>query len=187
VLLLEPPRGFLSEDTGRFAVLVALDDAAGHLEVAVRERERGGVEPEGVIVLRDQAGRQVAGDRVEIVPRRLACRLPVAAAPAVPTQPTAGARGDAVQPGKRFFERCAAIEVDLVLRERPCREVDVRVGEAGHDDAAAEIDDLGRRERRLVHADPAGDAAAGDRERALCRHLRVERPDEAVFENHAQA
>ena len=73
---------------------------------------------------------------------------------------------------------------DLVLRERPRREVDVRVGEAGDDDATAEVEDLGRRERRFVDADAACDAVACDRERALGRHLRVERADEAVFEDH---
>ena len=76
---------------------------------------------------------------------------------------------------------------DLVLRERPGREVHVRVGEAGHDDAAAEVDDLRRGERRLVHADAARDALARDRERALRRHLRVERADEAVREDHVVA
>ena len=53
---------------------VALDDAALDLEVAARERERGGVEPERVVVLRDQRRGPVAGDRVEIVLRRSAAR-----------------------------------------------------------------------------------------------------------------
>ena len=92
VPLLEPPRGLLAEHAGRLAVLVALDDAARDVEVAVRERERGRVEPERVVVLRDQPGGRVAGDRVEVVARRLARRLPVAAAPAVPAQPAAWAR-----------------------------------------------------------------------------------------------
>ena len=38
--------------------------------------------------------------------------------------------------------------------------MDVRVGEPGHDDAAAEIDHLGRGERGLVDADAAGDPLA---------------------------
>src|SRR6516165_7343642 len=63
--------------------------------------------------------------------------------------------------------------------------MDVRVVEAGNHRAAAEVDDLGRGERRLVDADPAGDQLAGDRERALRRHLWVERPDQTVLEDHA--
>jgi len=37
-----------------------------------------------------------------------------------------------------------------------------------------------------VHADPARDQLAGDRQGALRRHLRVERPDEAVLEDHVR-
>ena len=184
VLLLEPPRRLLAEHAGRLAVLVAFDDAARHVEVAVRERERGRVEPERVVVLRDQPGRHVAGDRIEVVARRLACRLPVAATPAVAAQPAARPRRDALQSAERFLERRAAVEVDLVLRERPRREVDVRVGEAGDDDATAEVEHLRRGKCRLVDADPTGDAVAGDRERSLGRNLRVERPDQAVLEDH---
>ena len=55
----------------------------------------------------------------------------------------------------------------------------------GSDDTAAQVDHLRRGERRLVHADTARDPLARDRERALRRHLRVERPDEAVLEDHA--
>jgi len=43
--------------------------------------------------------------------------------------------------------------------------VDVRVGEAGHDAAAAEVDHLRRGERGLVRADAPCDALARDRER----------------------
>ena len=60
----------------------------------------------------------------------------------------------------------------------------VRIGEPGHDHAAAEIDDLGRGERRLVHAHATRDPVTGDRESALGRDLRIHRADEAVFEDH---
>jgi hypothetical protein len=63
--------------------------------------------------------------------------------------------------------------------------VDVGVVEAGQDAAAAEVDDVGRGERRLVDADAARDPVAGDRERAPCRQGRVHRPDDAVLENHS--
>jgi hypothetical protein len=62
--------------------------------------------------------------------------------------------------------------------------VHVRVVEPGEDDPAAEVDDLRRGERRLVHADPARDPLTRDRQGALCRHLRVERADETVLEDH---
>jgi hypothetical protein len=38
-------------------VLVALDDAAADLEVTAGERQRSGVEPDRVVVLRDQRRR----------------------------------------------------------------------------------------------------------------------------------
>ena len=44
--------------------------------------------------------------------------------------------------------------------------MNVCVGEAGEDAPAAEVDDVRRRERRLVSTDAAGDPLAGDRERA---------------------
>jgi len=47
-----------------------------------------------------------------------------------------------------------------------------------------QVDDLRGGERGLVDTDAAGDHLAGDRERPLGRHLRVERADEAVFEDH---
>jgi len=62
--------------------------------------------------------------------------------------------------------------------------VHVRVGEAGYDDAASEVEHLRGGERRLVHAHAAGDQPARDCECALRRDLGVERPDEAVLENH---
>ena len=184
VALLEVPGRLLAEHPRRLARFVPLDDAARHVEVAAGERERRRVQPERVVVLRDQPGRRVAGDRIEIVPGRLALRLPVAASPAVAAQPAARLKLDTADPFERLFEARAPVERDLGLRERPGREVNVRVGEAGHDDTAAEVEHVGRRERRLVHADAARDELARDRERPLGRNLRVERADEAVREDH---
>jgi catechol 2,3-dioxygenase-like lactoylglutathione lyase family enzyme len=62
--------------------------------------------------------------------------------------------------------------------------VDVRVDEAGDDDAPAEVDGLRRGKRRLVHADAAGDAIARERERSLRRHRRLHRPDQSALEDH---
>ena len=87
---------------------------------------------------------------------------------------------------ERLGELADALELHVALRERPGREVDVRVGEAGKDAAPAEIDDVGARERGLVRADPAGDVRAGDRERAGRRQRRIHRADDAVLEDHGR-
>ena len=60
--------------------------------------------------------------------------------------------------------------------------MDVRVGEGGEDAAAAEVDDLRARERRLVHADAAGDVRARDREGTRGRQRRIHRADDPVLE-----
>ena len=109
---------------------------------------------------------------------------PVAAAPAVAAQPGAGRRRVA-DARERFVERRAAVELHLVLSDRPRREVDVRVGEARQHAPAAEVDRLRAGERRLVHADAAGDAVTGDRERARLGQRRVEGANDAVLEDHA--
>ena len=67
----EVPGALLTEHAGRLTALVADDDTALHLEVAVRVRERRRVQPERVIVARHQSGRRVAGDAVERLLRRL--------------------------------------------------------------------------------------------------------------------
>src|SRR5262249_55484444 len=73
----------------------------------------------------------------------------------------------------------------LPLRQRPRREVDVRVGEARDDAPSAEVDALGARERGLVRADATGDPVSGDRERARHRKRGIHRPHDAVLEDHA--
>ena len=186
VPLLEPPGGLLAEHARRLAVRVALDDAARHLEVAARERERGGVEPERVVVACAISAAGVSPLSASRSAASARGRLPVAAPPAVAAQPAPVGPRRAAGAVERLGERRAAVELDLALRERPRREVHVRVGEPGNDDAAAQVDHLRRGERRLVHADAAGDPVAGDRERALRRHRRVERADEAVLEDHSR-
>jgi len=61
----EPPGRLFPEDAGGGAVLIALDHAAGDVEVTVGEHERRGVQPERVMILRGERRRAVAGDRVE--------------------------------------------------------------------------------------------------------------------------
>ena len=187
-LLAEEPCGLLAQDAGRLAVLVDLDDAAVGAQVAVRVRERRRVQPHRVPVARGQRGRDVACDRVEHLP----CRLDRTATsrrsrqPRPRSQPPGGTDPTAAAHAlDRLLERLRPLEAHLVLRERPGDEVDVRVREARKDAAAAEIDDLRRRERRLVRADAAGDAVARDRERPRDRQRGVERPDDSVLEDHA--
>ncbi|MEZ5099129.1 MAG: hypothetical protein R3C15_04875 [Thermoleophilia bacterium] len=183
----EEPGGALAEDPGRLPPRVQLDDATGDREVVVpRPVERGGREPERVLVLVHQRDGAVADDRVERLAGRRVTARPVLAAPARPDQPGAGrerVRGRA-HALERLRARVAALEAHLALRQRPGEEVGVAVGEAGQDAAPAEVDDVGRRERRLVRPDGARDELAGDRERTRPRQLRIHRADDAVPEDH---
>jgi hypothetical protein len=122
--LLEAPRRLLVEHPGRLPALVAHDHAAAlDLEVASREREGRGVEPERVVVLRDQHRRPFPLDLVERLPGRWAVG-PVGVAPALPPQPAPGAWGGA-NPVEGLGERLAVVQPDIVLRERPGGEVDM--------------------------------------------------------------
>ena len=63
--------------------------------------------------------------------------------------------------------------------------MDVGVVEPRQHDAAPEVDDLGRGERRLVDADAACDQVARDGERPLSRNLGIEGPDQSALKDHA--
>ena len=161
----------------------ALDDAARLVEIAAGAGEAGRVEPERVVVLRPQGRRRLSGDRVE----RGSGRRP----PPRP-RPASRCRGSSFTAAwvrrderQRRRQRVRLLEADVVARERPRREVDVRVGERRQHAAAGEVDPLGRRQRPLVGADAAGDERPRDRERTAGRQRRVERADDAVVEDHA--
>jgi hypothetical protein len=62
--------------------------------------------------------------------------------------------------------------------------VDVCVVEPRQHAAAAEVDDVRRGEGGLVDAHAAGETSAGDGKRTRHRHRRLERPDDAVLEDH---
>src|SRR5947209_6400623 len=100
------PRALLAEDAGRFAVPIDLDDAARNPEIAVRERERRGVEPQRMTVARLQRDGPVTADRIEVVPRRFDGRRPVAAPPAATSQPARAGRrlGGRANTRERFVE-----------------------------------------------------------------------------------
>ena len=87
---------------------------------------------------------------------------------------------------ERLCEARHTLELHLALGERPGREVDVRVGEARKDAAAAEIDDIRTGKRQLVRPDPARHVRPGDRERSGRRQRRIHRADDAVLEDHAR-
>ena len=132
--LAERPGRLLAEDPRRRARLVALDDAARHLEVAPGPRERGAVQPEGVVVLRPERGGRVAGDLVEC--RRSRVLRPERVPPPGAAQPLAVPRVRS-DTGERLLERLDAVQLHVVAGERPGGEVDVRVGEGGQHAAAA--------------------------------------------------
>jgi hypothetical protein len=87
IAVLEAPGSLFAQHAGRLALRIPLDDPSVHLEVIACECKRGRVEPERVIVLRDQRCRAVTRDRVEVVLRRFAGFAPVAASPPVAAQP----------------------------------------------------------------------------------------------------
>jgi hypothetical protein len=176
VAVAELPGRVLAQDPGRLAGGVALDHSAVRLEVAAGARERGRVEPERVVVLRGEDHRRVGRDRVERGPRgRLG---PVGVAPAEPAQPPAGRHGrepvDDAPDG--VLQRPHPVQAHAAAGERPGREVDVRVVEAGQQAAAAEVDALGVGRRARGHA------AGCDREPLDHRRAGVERADRAVLE-----
>ena len=99
VAVAELPARLLTQDARRLAVLVSLDHAAGHLQIAVGEGERGRVEPDRMRVAGHQRDRPVGDDRVQRALGRVDRRRPFAAPPA-----------PAAEPGRprRAFERVAA-------------------------------------------------------------------------------
>jgi hypothetical protein len=64
--------------------------------------------------------------------------------------------------------------------------VDVGVAEAGEDAPPTEVDAVRAGQRGLVGADPAGDAAACDRQGAGQWERRLHRPDDAVLQDQAR-
>ena len=120
------PRGVLAEDAG-----VAVDDALrGQSELG----DRGGVEPQRVVVVREQCARPGSG-RVERKPvRAWIARRPERLSPAGADDPAlAGLRGNSCD---HVGVAARGAEAEPPQRERPLDGVQVRVGEP-RDDAAA--------------------------------------------------
>ena len=88
---------------------------------------------------------------------------------------------------ERLLERRCSFELDVSLRQRPRREVDVRVRERRQDAAAPKVDPIRGGEGRLVRPDAAGDAIPCDRECRRGRQRRVQRADDAVRDDHARS
>ena len=179
----ELPGRLLAQDPVRPTRLVAFNDTAVDLQVAFRACECRRVEPRRVVVLREEERRRVSRDGVERRGRGLL--VPLGGAPAVPAYPGAvsGMRAHSLE---RVREAGRPFELHLALRDRPRREVDVRIGEAGKDAAAAEIDDIRAGKRQLVRPDAARHVRSGDRERASRRQRRIHSADDAVLEDHAR-
>jgi hypothetical protein len=97
VQVAEAPRGLLAQHARRLAGRVALDDASVRLQITVRAREGGRVQPKRVGVAGEQRDGHVERHLVEHPPRRLGGRRPVAGPPAAAAEPAAGAdRAEAV-------------------------------------------------------------------------------------------
>ena len=139
-----------------------------------------------MVVLGDQRGGRVAGDRIEVVARRFACG----------------------RASRRFASRIRAASVLQVEPARPAGVPGLRRASrsrrasprsappprSGSGRAHPSVPDTtvyprrsttsGEGERCLVHADAAGDRVARDRERTLGRELRIEGADDPVLEDH---
>jgi hypothetical protein len=180
------PGGLLAQDPGRLAGGVALDDAARRLEVAARERERGGVEPEGVAVVRAQRHGRVREDGVERVAVGPVAVRPQLVAPAAAADPAARrSRGGDVRDG--LGERARVEQRELAPRERPGGEVHVRVGEARERAAAREVEAVGAARRVARVVEHGGDPVAVDQQRRRSRPRRIHRADRpAVQEQHGR-
>ncbi len=177
----EAPRRFLTEDPGRLAGLVPLNDPAGDLQLTSSECESGRVEPERVVILRPERGGRRARHLVERFPCR--GRLPTGVPPARAANPRPG-HGVPADPVERLAETRGAVEPNVGLRQRPGREVDVRIGEGREDAAAAQVDVVGSRKRRLVRPDATRDERPCERERGHRRQRPVHRSDHAVRQKH---
>ena len=105
---------------------------------------------------------------------RVGFSLPQLVAPATAAQPAARRQlggGDALE---RLGQRAAAEQPQLAARERPAREVHVRVDEARHDAAAAEVD-AARASRGVGGVvEHRGDPLALDHQRRRERARRVQ-------------
>ena len=181
VAVAERPGGVLAQHSRRLAALVPIDDAALWLEGTIRSRQRRAVQPQGVVVAREQSHRRIGRHAVE---RSSSWRLgPVAVTPADAPEPatrrnTRDGLGDRCQ---SVVERVSALEPDLALRERPGGEVHVGVRESGHDAAAGEVDPLRAGDR------PECDVPVVDGQLARERRRRVERADGTPMEDEIGA
>ena len=110
----EAPCGLLTEDARRLAVGVPLDDTTRDLEIAAGEGQRGGVEPERVVVVGEERGGNVARDGVERPLRRR--RSPFGVAPAEPAQ-YARRRLCVSNAVERLVQRGRSLEAYLSQRE----------------------------------------------------------------------
>jgi len=139
----------------------------------------------------ENGGAVRTGDRVEVGGGGEVRLAPAAFVPAAADKPLAGRslrsrRGHARQ---HLGARGGIGDLHLAARQRPEREVDVRVAEAGQHQRARQVDDARRRpgprgDRRV--AAHRGDALAGDGNGGGCGLGRVQRDDLAVAQDQVR-
>ena len=152
----ELPRRLLEEQAGGLAARVADDLAAVGAGRVSDHRQHGVVHDAGVVIHAVGDAGRIAGGAQPVARRTLAA--PAGFVPAVRAQPAAG--GDracsAGDHGLDVRARTGGGEVDLRQAERPERQVQVRVDDAGQRDGPG-------RERDDGHARARGRVDRGDR------------------------
>ena len=177
VAVAKAPGRVLAQDPQGLAVLIALDDPAGHVQRRVRPGQGGAVEPERVVVLGHQRHGHLARDPVE---RGTVGWLgPVPVAPAIAAQPASGRHVGKRQRHalERLCSRACVLQAHLALGQRPGGKVDVGVVEAGQHAGAAQVDS------RRVRFGASADLAPAHRQLAHHRRGRIERADRRVVQN----
>ena len=139
----------LAQDARGLARRVAHDLAADRVGGVARDAgalQRKGVRPDRVAVDARQRGDPVARHRVEGVPVGLLRDGPAVVVPAAAVQPLALGQRSGVGPDEleRLLQRPRLAQVDGRQVAREPLGVDVGVVQAGHDEGAGQVDDVGR-------------------------------------------
>ena len=170
-------RGRLVQHALRRPVGRATDHAARRVagtEVGRGERRVAG--PQGVVVVRPQRGTPAGCDGLELVGGRPAA--PSIAVPAVALEPGVGREGlvRGAEPSQPIVERRRVRQVDLALRHRGLRQMQVRVGQPGDRDLVGfQADAL----RERIRAGLEEDLRPGERDATVADPDRLD-PAEAL-------
>ena len=174
------------QDSGRVAILVAHDHAAGHVgRVAVDpgQFQRQRIERQHVQVQPLHRDRGIGRHRVH--PAAIGqFAAPQFSVPTAALQPLAGFQrlGRLADDAGKFLRALRLAQIGLAQQIGAGEEMGVGVGEAGHDEGAAQIDDpraLARLRLDRRRAD-RGDASAGDADRRSHHRHAFAGPDRRV-------